>query len=373
MRSRTVIAAMAAVAILIASGCTAAPTPRPRAAARTIDVRPIDRPGPDDRRLIDGLLNRDGGERTVMSLPDLDFARLAFPGTLVPHETLGRRLVAVIFERGNSQPHETVRLVYEGRLVVAETRGDVGALATVLLPNESAEGTSVGASTAEVRYRTREATGATVTWSVGDVHFGVSSPDLKKADVVRVARSLSALPTSPTAPFHVTVDDSVSATDRAGAPRQVKWFEGQGAWRYNRWNPAYELSLPRDDVAARKEFPVAFFPRETLGRKLAGIVAQRTLDGSNPRESLTLFYERGLVVSQAYYMEGPIGRHPSPGHSRETTIVGGTEATAELWKGSGGQPSRADVTWMVGRLFYAVSGPGLTKADVVAVARSMAP
>jgi hypothetical protein len=133
-----------------------------------------------------------------------------------------------------------------------------------------------------------------------------------------------------------------------------------------------ETTLLPSLTAARRAFPGALAPTETLGWRLVGIVLRKQAAVSvKPRTTLSLVYEHGLVVSQTSNWQRP--RHPiMPNPTRESTTVAGVPADVEFVSGIFPRPTV--VSWVVGGdRYYTVEGHDLTKAAAVRIARSLAP
>jgi hypothetical protein len=204
---------------------------------------------------------------------------------------------------------------------------------------------------------------------------------LKRACLLLVAITLvlalpacgPAEPPKSAEPFHVSVDLA-----RGMTPEEAEFVDGlkstfsmgsgaQGA-RMEFFRPLFL----RDDAMVREVFPDALFPRETLGRRLVAIV-YRKLDNASPSPAVVLVYEGELAVYEwPYYSE--IGGHKLPDPTVETTRFGDGlegELTTNHWRGDGIESAR--LKWQVGRNQYSVTGRGLTRAEALRVAESMAP
>jgi hypothetical protein len=137
--------------------------------------------------------------------------------------------------------------------------------------------------------------------------------------------------------------------------------------------PAWHFAQLPDVSSAEASYTGALFPTETFGRRLVGIVLETPADPGrqDPQAVLHLLYEGRLEVTQSIHKFGTAshGPPPKPGAPLpETTSVAGVPGEVSP-RGA----EAAYVRWIVGDRINSVHGPGLTREQLLAVARSMRP
>ncbi|HEY3318508.1 MAG TPA: hypothetical protein VGK50_08815 [Coriobacteriia bacterium] len=198
MQLRTLAVTLALAAALALGGCSPASAPKPATKPRPVPPSAegsLANPVGNDAAFVNSLVRSGDRLFETTSLPNLTEARRAFSRTLVPRDTLGRKLVAIVYEKASApgvDPRETLKLVYEGRLVVTE-QYRAKRIRHPIMENPTRETTATpgGSGTVELLGSGTKAT-ALVEW-VADVnyYYFVMAPGLTKAEAVRIARSMA--------------------------------------------------------------------------------------------------------------------------------------------------------------------------------------
>jgi hypothetical protein len=136
-------------------------------------------------------------EMPAERLHDLVEARAKYADALIPADTLGRRLAAVIYMHTTNprlEPTRSLVLVYAGGLTVRQAlferrAGDLG-----IRPVGEATTTANGASgtVSQLGGRVDGKYVMFVEWRIEKTTYTVYAPDLSAPDAVRIARSMSA-------------------------------------------------------------------------------------------------------------------------------------------------------------------------------------
>lgn len=195
---RATAIALTLAALLALPACARAPKPAEAPREKPVlpaeaTLPPLDARESSAAQLAVSYLAPTSPDFETAALASLGEAGREFTGLLVPGETLGRQLVAIVYQRaksGGGDPRETLRLVYEGRLVVTEQ----WRMSRIRHPQwrmPGAETTTVAGSSAEVYY---VGTGADrvayVIWNAGHSYYTVEGPGLTKAEAMRIACSM---------------------------------------------------------------------------------------------------------------------------------------------------------------------------------------
>lgn len=172
---------------------------------------------------------------------------------------------------------------------------------------------------------------------------------------------------------------SAPSPARAPLPKETKVLENASAEDTQVYRDllamqpkSWKVSTPKDIKDVQNAFPGVMIPRYTAGMKPVGIILSRVSPVKTPYEpewTLTLCYEKGVWTStEVYPVHGPMDEH----RSGEQTAVGGLPAWVVARSAAEGTPT-ARVEWFRGRLWYTAGGIGLSPAEAVKIARSMAP